>query len=504
MIEDLRHLPHGVGRARGDGLRRPGGDGAAVLQPHTAEGLYDPAVLRVRRLSDDHRQVRELEMPRLLEVPHRPLDERLLLPLLDEQPVVDEAVEGVPHHLLLRRDALRVLHGVARHVRHRHGHPVFLVALDARGDEMHNAVQLPDQGPRVVQLLVRIVPEEVHVLKDELVGDHRIEDLVGGGLDDEGGAVHLAVHPGALRQDPAGLRLVLPPDGQLLLRLQGHRRGPGLANAFVLHVDGPGDGLQGVEVHELVLLEVHDDARDVRATGRVGPQLPDALEAVEGLLLEGLPCRDRLRRLQLDLALHLGLRDHYPEDDDLVLHDLGTEHLRELRRAAAVVVDVRARAHLQLVLVVLGLAHARGHDVAEGHLHGDLHDHACLEVCALLPLLVLDLAPEDVLQLRRALRLDARDAVLQGVLVGPGRHAVHGVVRHALAHLRRLRPRDELPLVVVELEVLRRHLPERLAVLHLALQLRLRPLRRLVCLPDLLLLCCLLLLILHLLAQRVL
>mmetsp|Transcript_60201 Transcript_60201/g.166612 ORF Transcript_60201/g.166612 Transcript_60201/m.166612 type:complete len:257 (-) Transcript_60201:1422-2192(-) len=129
MVQDLGHLPHRVVRARGDRLGRPRGDRLALLHAHPAEGLDDLAILFVRRLCDGRRKVCDLKVPRLLEVPHRPLDQGLVLLLLDEHPVVDEAVEGVAHHLPICCHSPRVFDRVARQVRHGHGHPLLLLAL---------------------------------------------------------------------------------------------------------------------------------------------------------------------------------------------------------------------------------------------------------------------------------------------------------------------------------------------------------------------------------------
>mmetsp|Transcript_39602 Transcript_39602/g.91925 ORF Transcript_39602/g.91925 Transcript_39602/m.91925 type:complete len:200 (-) Transcript_39602:1778-2377(-) len=101
VIEDLGHLAHGVVRASGDGLRQCGGNGLPLTQADPPEGLDNLAVLVVGRLSNHVGQVSELEVPCLLEVSDGPLDQRLLLLLLDEDPVVHDAVEGVGHHLFL-------------------------------------------------------------------------------------------------------------------------------------------------------------------------------------------------------------------------------------------------------------------------------------------------------------------------------------------------------------------------------------------------------------------
>mmetsp|Transcript_29864 Transcript_29864/g.94188 ORF Transcript_29864/g.94188 Transcript_29864/m.94188 type:complete len:581 (+) Transcript_29864:3-1745(+) len=239
VVEDLGHLAHREVCTRGDGLRQLGGHGAALPQAHPAEGLDDPAVLLVRRLAEAAGQVGDLGAPYLPEVAQDPPDQGLPLALLEEQPVAHHAVEGVAHDLPLRSDLPRVLCRVAGQVRHDHGHPLPLLALDARGDELHDPVGLPDQRVGVVELPEGVVPEERHVLEEELVGHEGAEDPLGWGLDDKGCAVHLAAgaRVRARRERAPGLRPVR--HGQPLVGHEGDRRGPGLADDLVLDLNRP-------------------------------------------------------------------------------------------------------------------------------------------------------------------------------------------------------------------------------------------------------------------------
>mmetsp|Transcript_97881 Transcript_97881/g.219060 ORF Transcript_97881/g.219060 Transcript_97881/m.219060 type:complete len:341 (-) Transcript_97881:731-1753(-) len=308
------------------------------------------------------------------------------------------------------------------------------------------------------------------VLQEELVADEHLEDAFRAGWHHEGGAVHLSVHKGALRQRAAGLRLL--PSLKLALALVGHKRygrGPGGAESLVLQLDGPRDGLERIEFHQLELFEIEDDARDVRSPSRIRAQVPNAFEAVEGLLQEGLLGGDRLGGLELELPLHPRLHDCDLEGHDLVLHNLGAKHLHELSCAAVVVADVRSWAHLQSLIILLGLPHPRRSDIPEGRFHGHLHDEGRLKVRPLLPFLIFDLAFEDVLELGRPLRLHRLDALELGVLVGPGGHAIDGVIGDALGPYRRFRLPEEFSLVLPELHVIvLLHVEEGLAMLLLA------------------------------------
>mmetsp|Transcript_102628 Transcript_102628/g.229195 ORF Transcript_102628/g.229195 Transcript_102628/m.229195 type:complete len:341 (-) Transcript_102628:323-1345(-) len=311
------------------------------------------------------------------------------------------------------------------------------------------------------------------VLQEELVADEHLEDAFRAGWHHEGGAVHLSVHKGALRQRAAGLRLL--PSLKLALALVGHKRygrGPGGAESLVLQLDGPRDGLERIEFHQLELFEIEDDARDVRSPSRIRAQVPNAFEAVEGLLQEGLLGGDRLGGLELELPLHPRLHDCDLEGHDLVLHNLGAKHLHELSCAAVVVADVRSWAHLQSLIILLGLPHPRRSDIPEGRFHGHLHDEGRLKVRPLLPFLIFDLAFEDVLELGRPLRLHRLDALELGVLVGPGGHAIDGVICDPPHFRRMLRPLEELSLIVAQVELVEGgHIGERLTMLHLAQRL---------------------------------